>query len=211
MRKRLTSLAGLAAVSALAVVGSATPAGATHSPADKVAVSASHLQSAQVGLTAGSQSQTITLATARMKTSSPTDLVFQFTAECALQTDIKVSGNDSSQAIASADVWIEVDGTPVPVSALPAPDNGKVTFCNRDFKMSTSQFDDLDATIALYLKTKAAHGFNWVKLNLGSGEHTIEVKANLKAEVTGTGEARVHFGKRTLVVEPAKLANDAIF
>ena len=68
---------------------------------------------------------------------------------------------------------------------------------------------DGDDTIQLYLKTRAAHAFDWVRLNLGSGIHVIEVKAQLTAQATGMGTAKALVGKRTLVAQPAKLANDA--
>ncbi|MGH9998962.1 MAG: hypothetical protein ACRD90_03760, partial [Nitrosopumilaceae archaeon] len=59
-----------------------------------------------------------------------------------------------------------------------------------------------------YLRTKSTHGFNWVALNVGSGVHTVEVKAMLTSAVIGDGDASVMVGKRTLIVEPVKLAND---
>lgn len=186
------------------------PARATHQPADKVAVAANNVDViGPVQLVAGSSSSTVTLLSGSLKTSSPTDLVIKVTLECALQTDVKTVGNADSTAIAAVEVWVEIDGFPVPVSNFPAPDNGRVVFCNRTFQLKTSLFDDLDATIELFLKTRSANAFNWVDLNLGAAVHTIEVKAQLTAQVTGSGRAQAIVGKRTLVVEPEKLANDA--
>jgi len=214
MIKKLTYSLSLAALS-LAALLPAYHASASPQPANKVQFAASNVETLAVDLTAGQTSQTVSLGKASLKTSSPTDLLFQFTAECALQTDVKTSGSTTgyavSEAIAGANVWVEVDGVPVPVAALPSADDGTVSLCNRAFKMEMGGFTDQAQYIALYLKTKDAHAFNWAKLNLGSGQHAIEVKANLTANVSGTGHARALIGKRTLIVEPTKMANDAIF
>ena len=90
------------------------------------------------------------------------------------------------------------------------PDNGKVVFCNRAFKISAPLVGP--EVVSLYQKTRSTHAFNWGALNVGNGIHTLVVKARLDASVTGIGTfAQAAVGKRTLVVEPAKLANDAEF
>src|SRR2546427_200152 len=90
------------------------------------------------------------------------------------------------------------------------PDSGKVVFCNRAFKISAPLF--APEVIKLFQKTRSTHAFNWGALNVGNGIHTLVVKAQLDASVTGVGTfAQAAVGKRTLVVEPAKLANDAEF
>jgi hypothetical protein len=82
-----------------------------------------------------------------------------------------------------------------------------VVFCNRDLKLSTAGL--LPGQILdLFIKSRQANAFNWVTFNVGSGTHTIEVKAQLDVLVAGTGEARAAVGKRTLIVSPEKLAND---
>lgn len=45
---------------------------------------------------------------------------------------------------------------------------------------------------------------------MGSGIHTVVVMAQLETEVTGVGEAKAGVGKRTLIVEPVKLAGDVV-
>ena len=83
-------------------------------------------------------------------------------------------------------------------------------FCNRAFRISTPLF--VGDAISLFQKTRSANAFNWGALNVGNGIHTLVVKAQLDASVTGVGTfAQAAVGKRTLVVEPAKLANDAAF
>jgi hypothetical protein len=83
-----------------------------------------------------------------------------------------------------------------------------VVFCNRLWRMNTTQFDDEDATIRTFLGTRTANAFNWIALNVGSGIHDIQVLAQLETQTQGTGEAMAGVGKRTLVVEPVKLAGD---
>ena len=114
-------------------------------------------------------------------------------------------------------VWVELDGAAVPVTGdsnadgvFDDPDDGKVVFCNRAFKISAPVVGP--GVVNLFQKTRSTHAFNWGALNVGNGIHTLVVKAQLDASVTGVGTfAQAAVGKRTLVVEPAKLANDAQF
>lgn len=185
---------------------------ATHQPADKIAVSGNSLQFIESSPTA--TAPVVTLLSGKMKTSSPTDLIFQVTLECSLFTNIVNVGNETSEATATVEVWITVDNVAVPVAG---GDNGRVTFCDRTYKRTTEFFsddeDDTKDTIRDYLRTKSTHGFNWVKLNLGSkpSPHIIAVKATITHATAGNAEnfAQAVVGKRTLVVFPAKLANDA--
>ena len=210
---RLRSAALVAALgfSALLVFPTlvAPPAEATHQPADKMAVAGSNVEFITTPLLSGASSTTVELLSGTMKTSSPTDLILSVTLECALWTDITTIGNDDSEAAARVKVWVEIDGVPVGVSGTDeGEDAGKVVFCDRAYRRTTTDFDDEDARIDSYLRTRSAHAFNWVDLNLGSGLHTIVVKGQLDTAVTGAGMAQAAIGKRTLVVEPTKLAND---
>jgi hypothetical protein len=209
------TLAG-AAAAALALLATASfveRAGATHQPADKVGVSASVMEVMQTQVGVGSSSSPpVTLLSATFRNSSPTDLMIQVTGECAVWTDIV---SPESEAAAQVTVWIELDGARVAVTSdanedgiFNDPDDGKVVLCNRAFRISAPALD----LIRLFQKTRAANAFNWVALNVGSGIHRLEVKAQLDASVVGVGTfAQAAVGKRTLVVEPAKLANDATF
>lgn len=194
------------------------PATATHQPANKIAIAGSGLESMKVSLVEGTESQEISLLSGTLKTSSPTDLILSVTAECALFTDTIIrtpaEGSDMSEAIAGVKIWVTIDGVPVKVASDdPAGDIGNVVFCNRaHFNSVTIGPDDDDADdheFEQYLRTRTANAFNWIALNVGSGIHTIEVRALLEAAVTGTGAAEAFVGKRTLVVQPEMLANDA--
>ena len=203
----------IAAVCGAALVALAMTFGpaavATHQPANTMSIAGSGVEVMGTPLAEGSSSEEVTLLSGRIRTSAPTDLIIRVTSECALWTDATTVGNDESQAVAALKVWVEIDGRPVPVAADDSgEDAGKVVFCNRAYKRVTSLFDDEDATIKTYLSTRTANAFNWISLNLGNGVHTVVVKGQLEAQVTGTGEAKAAVGKRTLVIEPARLGND---
>lgn len=180
-----------------------------HQPANKAGIAASSLEVMSVPVVEGSTSEEVTLLATSLKTPGPGDLALQVTAECALWTDVTVVGNDESQAIATVRVWIEKDGVALPVSADDTADVGRVVFCNRDYRVVTTQFEDEDATIEQFLRTRQANAFTWFDIDAGSGTHEYVVKAQLEAEVTGTGFAKAAVGKRTFLAEPVHLANDA--
>ncbi len=194
------------------LLGLVQQAGASSAqPADKVAADGSALAVMTAPLTAGSTSQPATLLSATMRTSAPEDLIFNVTLECALVTDVTNVGNSDSSAVAEVKVWVTLDGKPVPVSSDDtAADAGKVVFCNRAYREVISNMQDQQATFDHYLSTRSANAFNWLTLDVGPGIHQLTVEAQLEAEVTGTGTAQALVGKRTLIVDPTKLANDAV-
>lgn len=219
---------------ALALAGfMAAPAWADHQPAGKVGVAASVLEVLKACVKNGGNtcpgSSTVLLLKTTIKAPDPDDLILAVTLECALFTDIKVQKNAESEAIATVTVFIEIDGTDtsgsgtvVPVTGdsdgngtFDDPDDGKVVFCNRAFKLKISGFVDEDPLFELFLRTRNANAFNWVAASPISGQasnvHTVRVFAKLEVNVTGNGEARAIVGKRTLVIEPTKLINDAQF
>lgn len=198
----------LLVVAALALPNALGPAKADHKPADKMVAAGSTLEIMTSDVTNGSVSEEATLLTGTLRSSNPTDLVLQLTLECALWTDVTTVGNDDQGAEAQVEVWVEVDGEPVDVSSDDT-DGGRAVFCNRAYEVKTLQFDDEDATIERYLRTRSANAFNWVTLNVGSGIHEITVKAQLDASASDNARAKAAIGDRTLVVEPVKMANDA--
>jgi len=146
-----------------------------------------------------------TVLSTTIKTSSTQDLIFSVTSECALWTTVSTTGNDVSEARATVTIQVLFDGHAVPVSG--SGDDGKVVFCDRLHQQSTSGFDDQNATIKNYLATRTANAFNWLLPDAGSGLHTIEVKADLTSETTGTDAvAQAAVVRGTLIVEPTHLA-----
>ncbi|HWH28158.1 MAG TPA: hypothetical protein VNU26_04210 [Mycobacteriales bacterium] len=125
---------------------------------------------------------------------------------------------------ASVVAWLEMDGAIVPIESASAPpqdgssppagnDEDKVTFCDREYQRTvTDQEDPTDGIDGEddYIRTKSSHAFNWVRLNAGSGLHTIELKAEILAESTAEGFAEAIVGNRTLLIEPTKMANNAV-
>lgn len=227
MQTRWKALAAtMTAALVLAAGASLLPVQATHLPADKIGVAASSLEvmSAEFSPLAAvgtprplagllgeagpdTTSETVSLFGATMRSSTPTDLIIRVTAECALWTNVTVEGNADSEAIATVKVWAELDGDPVLVTS-DDPDEGKVVFCNRAYRMQTLEQENENFTINTFLRTRNAVAFQWIALNVGHGVHTLEVFAELETQVTGTGEAKAAVGKRVLAVEPVKLAND---
>lgn len=184
-------------------------AGASHQPADRVAAAGASYEIMESATANGSFSEEHTLFSTQMRTSNPTDLVIQLTAECALWTDVTTVGNDESESFASVNVWVEIDGEPVPVSG---EDDGVVTLCNREYRVQTTQFENENATIDRYLRSRQANAFNWIAVDAGADVHTVEVKAQLEGHAESFSEGNAHakavIGQRTLVIEPIKLAHD---
>ncbi|MEA3199936.1 MAG: hypothetical protein QOE90_1364 [Thermoplasmata archaeon] len=185
----------------------ATLAGADSNaqPADKMAAAGSAVAYSQPG-------QVVTLLSGQMKTSSPEDLVITASMECDILTSVTTTGNDDSSAFGQVVAWIEIDGHPVPVGwDDTGADAGKVVFCNRAHQQTTSGFTvDNNATITSFIQTRSANSFQWTSLNLGSGQHTVELKALLTQTSTNNGVAKALVGKRSMTVEPTKLANNAV-
>jgi hypothetical protein len=217
---RKTLLAGLVAGAAAVIVTGPGVFAAGGTPADKVVAAASRTEVIAPG-------DNVSLMKATMKTSKPTDLLIQTAAECTILTRL-VTNNDNNTAMAhsAVHVWVEFDGKVVPLqststppqdpTAQPPGDKAKdgATFCDREYgRTVTDQEDPADGIDQEddYIRTKSAHAFNWIRMNTGSGEHTIEVKADLSAtDPTASSQAEAIVGNRTLIVEPTKMANNAV-
>ncbi|MHB8606311.1 MAG: hypothetical protein ACYDCK_13765 [Thermoplasmatota archaeon] len=212
-RNRIVLVATALAVVSMIIVSTGPSQGQSASqPANKMAVSGSALELMSTSITGGQQSENVTLLTGTIKTSSPTDLIISLTAECALWTDTIVVGNSDSQSVAQVVAWVELDGKAIPVAAGDTGAGaGRVVLCNRLFEMQTQNFppEDQNATIKTFDHTRQANAFNWITLNVGSGTHSFVVKAEMDLSVSGMGNAQAAIGKRTLVVDPTMLAQDA--
>jgi hypothetical protein len=130
------------------------------------------------------------------------------TTECSITTELTTVGNDFSEAMGQVKVWVEIDGKPVKVSSDDTNEPGRVVFCKDLYQRTTTLFDDEDATIKTLQSTRNANGFNWMALNVGSATHLIQVKATLTTNASQNAQAMAAVGKRTLIVEPTKAAND---
>jgi len=170
----------------------------------------------------------LTLLTATFKTSKPTDLLITASLECSILTSL-TTNNANPQASAQSGVraYLRMDGKVVPIEDTSAPpqdpsDNGNgtaladgVTFCDREYTRTVTDGEDpadgIDQT-SDYIRTKSAHSFSWVRLNAGSGMHTLELIGQFTQATTPppSANAEAIVGNRTLIIEPTKLANDAV-
>jgi hypothetical protein len=218
----------------------------TFTAANKVGVSASDLQVINSTETASANPLSpVTLMSTTFKTSTTEDLIIQVNAETGLYTAVGAKGsydpltsttaiNTSSTATGQVIVWVELDGQPLPVTTqnpyagvagvtddIYGYMNGPIVFNSRAFNLSTQNLT-LGQQIALFIKTRSANSFQWFATNVGNGDHTVVVKANLvtdTAQTVGgstdftytTPAASAMIGQRTLNVEPLHLMNSASY
>lgn len=216
MKGRKLSTALLGALVGVILASSQTVF-ATHTPADKVVAAGSTVMTSAPGVN-------VTILTATLRTSKPTDLILNVNMECSILTRLTTGPGSSDSATATGDIraWVEIDGQTVPINSMSSPPQNPpppgnpfvdgVTFCNRTYSRSvtdTETLPDGTDTESDFIDTKSANSFTWLRLNMGSGIHSIVVKANLTAGTVNDASARAFIGNRSLIVEPAKLANDA--
>ncbi|MGR8941505.1 MAG: hypothetical protein ACU83V_05435 [Gammaproteobacteria bacterium] len=170
---------------------------------------------------ADAQGFTKVLETTLQNSGTPKDLIVGLSFETSLFTKTVVTSKSltKSTAVANAEIemYVTIDGQ----EALP----GTVTFdkryqelwaklggfldCNDANGDGVIQYSECTLTeeeIGLILDTKAAHSFNFLAYNIGSGSHKIEAFARLSKDGTavteGTGDAAANasLGKGTLSV-----------
>lgn len=216
-RTNLWALALIALTTIVVAASVTTRAAATHQPADKVVAAGSTVQ-------VFGPAEQVVLLDATLKTSKPTDLILAVSLECAIFTELTTGAmgqtTDEATAEGKIRIWVEIDGQIVPINSMSEPsqptppggsDSDKVTFCNREYHRSVTdrEGDDSQDEIKDFIRTKNANAFNWLRLNLGNGAHQIVVKGELTVNTMNTATAEAFVGNRSLIVEPAKLANDA--
>ncbi|MCA1822772.1 MAG: hypothetical protein ABR520_09555 [Mycobacteriales bacterium] len=225
MRRATRNLGWKAAAVALAVglvggwVANSGPASASL-PADKPFAAASKL----VRFSPGTR---VPLLSATVRNSKPTDIVLAVTMECSILTDNVILGSDTPGAQESAATegtvraWLEIDGQVVPIISQSSPpqsppppgdDTDKVTFCNRVFNRTVADRESPPNGIDYsrdYIETKTATAFNWVRLNVGSGVHTVALYGDLSHFATTGSTASAYVGNRSMIGLPGKFANDA--
>ncbi|MDT7571253.1 MAG: hypothetical protein QOE05_1427 [Actinomycetota bacterium] len=172
----------------------------------------------------------VQLLTATVRNSKPSDIVFMLSMECSIITDNVIAGStvpgaqESATTTGAVRAWVDIDGQTVPIISSSTPpqnppaagnDTDKVTFCSTVFNRTQKDAegvpggsDGLDQSRD-YLETKASNSFNWVRLNMGSGVHTVTVYADLSSASSTGSTASAYVGNRSLVGLPGKFANDA--
>jgi hypothetical protein len=203
--KRLIAI-GIALVLVLvAVLGvTGTFAGSEQIPATKAAAAMAGIYKTTDGW------ETLDDLTVQIKTGMPKDLIISVTAETALVTKVKLSGDTGSRALAQIDVKVLVDGNEV---IIPGNENtqGGVVLDNRllGIRGDLKHVDlvNPDHWLEIFLATKSAHGFNFMAENVGSGVHTVEVKARTWGRADWANGARyaAFIGNASVVVDEVNL------
>jgi len=243
MKKSMTTfgIAALVAVLAMSTVAIALSQSAMAAPANKTAIG-----SGSMGAIADSDGWT-TIVAGTIKTSTPSDLIVRHNQECAIHTGLNLDqDNEKATSAVREDIRLLVDGVVQP--ATYGDEDGIVTLCGRAYHIDTNVLStvydlcafaeslDLDGDgvpdntevcesdeiyFDSYIRTKQAHGWDWVVLDVGSGVHTVEVQAMLFNELddltngkkgkandsnNDTVETILEIGKRSLIVTESKLA-----
>lgn len=225
LRKASTPLVALLLAATLFMAYSVgNTANATHEPANKGAAAGSDIDEV---------SDATPILSETMRVSSPEDLIIQVTSECSILTAL-TTNNDSANAFAygSVRLWVEVDGTRVPVATndtavdnddedsdgADASDIGEVTFCNRAYERTVTDGEDPADGIdeeSDYIRTRTANAFNWLALDTGvlydspdNGNNIINVTLWADFDTTTVGEAAAEafVGSRTMIIEPVKVS-----
>jgi len=231
MRDAFIVLATLFVASALLVTYVVPQADATHEPAQKAAAAGSDVDQ----LEEGDNVETLLLSDT-MKVSSPQDLILQVTAECTILTELttgpstEAGASDFATAFGSVRLWVEIDGTRVPVATddldedgadeedNSTGDTGEVTFCNRTYHRTVTDGEDPQDGQDQehdYIRTRTANAFNWLALDTGvayddpaNGNNilTVELFAEYDTSTEGEALADAFVGSRTLIAEPIKVS-----
>lgn len=190
------------------------------------------------------------ISTATIKTSTPSDLRVSHNQECTIHTGLNLDQFEE-QATSSIreDVRLRIitaSGEDRIIPAVPGTsDNGEVTLCSRAYNIDTNvlstvwelcQFvessDGLDTDACTgdevyfdsFIRTKQAHSWDWIAMNLGAGTHTVIVEAKLVNELDSVDDGKgkkgkakdsddstvdtlLEIGKRNLIIVEDKLAN----
>jgi hypothetical protein len=171
-----------------------------------------------------------TIMSGSMKTSSQKDMIVTASMEVGLYTRTLVSSkngtSDTSSALAGVEVCVVMDeGTPNERTAYPgtvvmgrrsqqltAVFQGLIDGCLTTDPLTGSVIIDplcvRPETLELVLDTMNANSFTFALDDMGSGVHTMKVKARMVMNTTvqtGDVEARCTIGKGSMMVEEVRL------
>jgi hypothetical protein len=198
MKKKLIII-GLAAVLVLALGTTAIFAASDQIPSAKAAFFTDDVKVATY--VAGDDGDTgwVDILSTQIKTGDPKDLIIDVSAECALVTDVKLSGKTGSEGTARILVRVKVDNN----VAVPA----EVTFANRILEIKGDLSHPAgsllpDHWIEIFLETCNANAFNFAIENVGSGVHDVVVQAKLQTDEKGLqANAEAWIGYASVVVD----------
>lgn len=191
MKKWILFLTAAALVVALGT-GIALAGGGQGTPSAKTSAAASDIEE--------SPAEWTTVLSTTIKTGEVSDLVSSVSAEAALATESGLVGSTGSTSRAKVMVRTLVDGV------LASP--GEVVFADRTMTV-TGDLGDENNWFRIYTETRNANGFNFLSSNVGSGVHTVEMQVKTSTSSSGISDPALLalVGKRTLVVEAARLVN----
>jgi hypothetical protein len=226
-RTLFTLLAGAMAAFLVFSLAGVRVADASHEPANKGAAAGSDIDTVE------GEGDGEAILSDTIRVASPEDIIIQVTAECSILTAL-TTNNDSSNAFAfgSVRLWVELDGTRVPVAVDDTAEDGddeveddgdesdigEATFCNRAYERTVT--DDEDPSDGIdeeddYIRTRTANAFNWLALDTGvtyddpaNGNNIIEVVlfADFDTSTAGEAAAEAFVGSRTMILEPTSVS-----
>lgn len=227
-RTLFTMLCGAMAAFLVFSLAGVRDASAHHEPANKAGAAGSDIDEV---------SDATPILSETMRVSSPEDAIISVTTECSILTALTTNNESlNSLAFGSVRLWVEIDGTRVPVSTDDTAEDGddeveddgdesdigEITFCNRTYERTVSdgEGDGSVDTEDDYIRTRTANAFNWLAFDLGTlyddpaipegaGNNIIEVVlwADYDTNTVGEAAAEAFVGSRTMIVEPTKVSN----
>ncbi len=148
----------------------------------------------------GTAEQTIIEANIKVS-GNPKDLVIAFTGVSSLTTQVKLKGDQGSTAQAKIEICAKVDGNITPQGWVVL--NDRMIALTGDLKHADGE--NPDHWIQILEETSSANGFNFFAENVGTGPHTVTIKAKKTISTSGDASATALIGKRTLWVTEVNL------
>src|SRR5262245_52024532 len=165
----------------------------------------------------------VPILTSTIRTSQQKDLIMGVSLETGLITDTLSRGRNGTEDTSWAEAMVQVRvrvGNRTSEPGIVTFDKrrqtlitklGGVLTCtdvNGDGSITFDECDLTDEEIRLILDTMAAHHFNFVLDDLGSGDHTVVVEAQITTDTfaqAGASNATAAIGKGSLTVEEVRL------
>jgi len=239
-------VAAIVALLAVSILAYGLSQSAVAAPANKTSIG-----SGSMGAIAESD-EWVTIIAGTIKTSTPSDLIVNHNQECTIHTGLNLNQDvEKATSAVREDIRLLVDGIVQP--ATYGDEDGIVTLCGRAYHIDTNVLSTVyelcnflegdtgfDTEVCTadeiyfdsYIRTKQAHSWSWVVLDVGQGLHTVEVQAMLFNELDEVGDKQgkkgkatdsgactdkpdcvdtiLEIGKRNLIVSEEKLATGSI-
>ncbi len=208
---RMFGIAALVAILSVSMVAMALSQSAVAAPANKTLIGDSDL------VAIAGNGAWYKIISGQIKTSTPSDLIVTHNQECAIHTGLNLDeGTEEATSAIREEIKLVVDGKVVPASyADPHTDSdpdldqfGLITMCGRAYHIDTNVLstvfelcnnDELCMKTEIffdsYIRTKQAHSWSWIVLDVGSGVHDVEVYAKITKSLEAIGDEVKKKGK----------------